>query len=134
MHRPTHKSERRHAIATIDTSLLLQRMLLDRTRDWFGATAAYADEALRRGEHPSVRATLEQTLNSYSEYEQFALWTIIQQANELLAEKRVVKEALTRYRGVDDRAAPEQSVALPNPIYQGAMGRTSVRPTRTDEQ
>src|SRR3712207_3864460 len=105
-------------------------MLLDRTRDWFGTTAAHADEALRRGEQPAIREMLERTLDAHSEYEQFAIWTIIQQANEILSDKPVVKEALTRYKAPDDRVAQEQSTPLPNVpngLYQGALGRTSAR-------
>lgn len=120
-------------MASIDTSLLLQRMLLDRTRDWFGSTGVHTDDALRRGEHQSVRAALEQTLNTYSDYEQFAIWTIIQLANDILSEKRVVKEALTRYKPVDDRMLTDQSLPLSNPIYQNALGRTSTRSGRAEE-
>src|SRR3712207_3325919 len=123
-----HQCERRPVIASPDTNLLLQCMLLDRTRDWFSATATHADESLRRGEQPAIREMLEQTLDAYSEYEQFAIWTIIQQASELLSDKPIVKEALTRYRVRDERIAQaqaqEQSIPLPNPLYQGALGRT----------
>ena len=135
-----HQCERRPIIASPDTNLLLQCMLLDRTRDWFGATATHADESLRRGEQPAIRDMLEQTLNTYSQYEQFAIWTIIQQASELLADKPIVKEALTRYRVRDDRIAQaqpqaqEQSIPLPNPLYQGTLGRTSARSPRAEDQ